>query len=161
MQDPGVAVIGLGNILMQDEGLGVHLVNLLAERYEFQPEIQLIDGGTMGNDLLPYFEQNRCVMILDAVDFGKKAGHVGIISSDALMARFKSKLTLHHLGLADVLSTLRLLDIKPDEICLIGMQPAFIKPDLEPSEDVRMHFDKALDVILAKLTEWQISFTLK
>ncbi len=161
MQNSGVAVIGLGNVLMQDEGLGVHLVNLLAERYNFFPDIPLIDGGTTGIDLLPYFEQNRYILILDAVDTGGDAGHIVILRNDEILARFKSKLTSHQLGLADVLSTMQFLDIKPEEICLIGMQPAFMKPDLNISEEVRLHFDKALEVILAKLTEWQISYILK
>ena len=161
MADTGVVVLGLGNVLMQDEGIGVHLVNLLAEKYEFDPAIQLIDGGTTGTDLLPYFDQNKRIMILDAVDFGKEAGHVDVILNEDIMARFKSKLSLHHLGLSDVLSTLRLLDIEPDEICLIGMQPSKMELGLEPTDDVRPHFRKALEIIQTKLEEWQISCRIR
>ncbi len=161
MPKSGVTVLGLGNVLMQDEGVGVHLVNLLMEKYEFDPGIELIDGGTTGTDLLPYFEQNQRIMILDAVDFGKKAGHIDIIRNEDILARFKSKLTLHHLGLSDVLSTLQLLDIKPKEICLIGMQPASMELDLEPSDTAREQFGKALEIILDKLNDWKISSRLK
>jgi hydrogenase maturation protease len=161
MPGSGVAVLGLGNVLMQDEGIGVHLVNMLAAKYEFDPAIQLIDGGTTGTDLLPYFDSNERIMILDAVDFGKKAGHVEVLRNDEILARFKSKLSLHHLGLSDVLSTLQLLEIKPEEICLIGMQPASMELDLEPSQEIRAHFDRAIGLILDKLGEWQITCNLK
>jgi len=161
MPGSGVAVLGLGNVLMQDEGIGVHLVNMLATKYEFDPAIQLIDGGTTGTDLLPYFDSNERIMILDAVDFGKKAGHVEVLRNDEILARFKSKLSLHHLGLSDVLSTLQLLEIKPEEICLIGMQPASMELDLALSESIRLHLENTLEIILAELKKWEISWKRK
>jgi hydrogenase maturation protease len=161
MQESGVAVLGLGNVLMQDEGIGVHLVKLLEDRFTFNPPVRMIDGGTTGTDLLPYFEQYERILILDAVDFGEEAGHVGVIRNEDIMTRFKSKISLHHLGLSDVLSTLQLLDIKPEEICLIGMQPASMELGLEPSYSVRVHFGHALDIILETLAAWQISYAKK
>ena len=161
MPGSGVAVLGLGNVLMQDEGIGVHLVNMLATKYEFDPAIQLIDGGTTGTDLLPYFDSNERIMILDAVDFGKKAGHVEVLRNDEILARFKSKLSLHHLGLSDVLSTLQLLEINPEEICLIGMQPASMELDLALSESIRLHLENTLEIILAELKKWEISWKRK
>jgi hydrogenase maturation protease len=75
-----VTVLGIGNILLSDEGVGVHVIDLLKERYLFSPEIDLIDGGTMGLDLLPLFQTRDKILIIDAVDFGKKAGHVGVLN---------------------------------------------------------------------------------
>ena len=77
------------------------------------------------------------------------------------MTRFKSKISLHHLGLSDVLSTLQLLDIKPEEICLIGMQPASMELGLEPSDTVRAHFGYAIGIIREILAAWQISCSRK
>jgi len=161
MHASGVAVLGLGNVLMQDEGIGVHLVKLLADRFIFNPPIRMIDGGTTGTDLLPYFEEYARILILDAVDFGKEAGHVEIIRNEDIMTRFRSKISLHHLGLSDVLSTLQLLGIKPEEICLVGIQPASMELGLEPSDTVRAHFGHALDIILEILAAWQIAFSDK
>jgi len=79
-------------------------------------EIDIIDGGTTGMDLLPYFEDNDRLIIVDAVNFDQDPGFIGIIENDTILQQINSKLSLHHLGLADVLSSAQLLDIKPDEI---------------------------------------------
>ncbi|MBE9511822.1 MAG: hydrogenase maturation protease, partial [Bacteroidetes bacterium] len=71
MSEQVITILGLGNILMQDEGIGVHIANLLDKTYRFEPEIRIIDGGTTGTDLLPYFEDSNKVLIIDAVNFEK------------------------------------------------------------------------------------------
>jgi len=62
-----VTILGLGNILMQDEGIGVHIANLLNDKFVFTPPITIIDGGTTGADLLTYFENSKKVLIIDDI----------------------------------------------------------------------------------------------
>ena len=57
--ESGIVILGLGNYLMQDEGVGVHLARILEANYQFEPVVSVIDGGTMGLDLMPYFEENE------------------------------------------------------------------------------------------------------
>ena len=64
------------------QGVGVHIANALHQKYSFQPEITIIDGGTTGNDLLPYFEQHDTVLIIDAVEFDESPGFMGLIEDD-------------------------------------------------------------------------------
>ncbi len=69
MSRTDVTILGLGNILMQDEGIGVHIANLLNNNYTFTPPVKIIDGGTTGTDLLPYFENSNKILIIDAANF--------------------------------------------------------------------------------------------
>ena len=98
-----VAILGIGNILLRDEGIGVHAVNKLKNEYEFPEFVRLIDGGTMGLDLLPFFEGNDKVLIIDAVDFKKEAGTIDIIEGDKIPAFLTSKLSVHQIGLPAML----------------------------------------------------------
>jgi hydrogenase maturation protease len=113
-----IALMGLGNILLRDEGVGVHVLNAIKERYTFFPPVELIDGGTLGLDLLPFFESHEKILIVDAVDFGRKPGYVEQIEGDDIPDVLLPKLSVHHIGLSDVLFAAKLMDTKPEKICL-------------------------------------------
>ena len=156
MSEPKIVVLGVGNILMQDEGAGVHVVNKLMREYEFTPAVQIIDGGTMGSDLLPYFEEADKMIITDAVNFDEQPGFIGSIENDDIRKRLMTKLTSHHLGLTDVLAHAQLLDIMPSQIFLVGIQPETTKMDLRMSETVLSRMDRMVEVVLLKLKEWGV-----
>jgi hydrogenase maturation protease len=152
-----VTLIGMGNILMRDEGVGVHAVKAVEERFEVPPELDIIDGGTAGLDLLPFLEGRDRVLLVDAVDFGKDPGFIGELANEAIPAAFgKDKASLHHVGLAEVLATARLLDILPREICLIGIQPHTIDMGLELTEVLEQHFDRLIARISDRLRDWNL-----
>ena len=158
MKKHDTTVLGLGNLLMQDEGIGVHIANLLIKHYAFSPAIGIIDGGTTGTDLLPYFENSDRILIIDAVNFEKYPGHIGIIENDDILATITSKISLHHLGLSDVLSVIKLIDIKPEEIILIGIQPYRMELGMDLSEQMQNHVPTIISTVLQKLEQWDISF---
>ena len=87
-----ISVLGLGNILLTDEGVGVHAVNAIKKKYAFSPEIEIIDGGVMGLDLLPIFQTQDKILIIDAVDFKKAPGHVETIEGDNIPSVLNAKL---------------------------------------------------------------------
>jgi hydrogenase maturation protease len=150
-------LIGLGNILMQDEGIGVHAVKAVQERFLVPPELEIVDGGTAGLNLLPFLEGRDRVLFVDAVDFGQEPGFMGELANDAIPALFgKNKSSLHHVGLAEVLALARLLEILPQEICLIGIQPQAMEPGLELTELLQEKFERLITHITAKLREWHI-----
>ena len=64
----GITVLGIGNLLMTDEGVGVHAIKALEAGYDFPEDVRLLDGGTMGLDLLYYIEGTRRLLIIDAVN---------------------------------------------------------------------------------------------
>jgi len=157
MSDQRITVLGLGNILMQDEGIGVYIANLLKINYKFEPPIQIIDGGTTGTDLLPYFENSDNVLIIDAVNFEKYPGYIKTIKNDEILVTLTAKISMHHLGLSDVLSVTKLLNIEPSEIYLVGIQPASLELGLEVSDEIKNLSEKILEIILTVLQTWGIN----
>ncbi len=156
-----ITLLGLGNILLQDEGIGVHAVNAIKERYAFSPGVEIIDGGTMGLDLLPFFEDSAKVLIIDAVDFGKPPGTVGIIEGDKIPSALSSKLSVHHIGLSDVLFAAKLKNETQPEVCLVGIQPKSLDVGLDITEEIRVQFDTVIDTAIKKLTDWNIECVLR
>ena len=154
-----ITLIGLGSLLMRDEGVGVQAVRALEERYALPPELEVVDGGTAGLDLLPYIEGRDRVLFVDAVNFGKEPGYLGILENEAIPAIFGPKGSLHHLGLMDVLAAAQLLEVAPREICLIGIQPLRLEIGLELSELLRGKLAQLLDRIITKLQEWGLVIT--
>lgn len=150
------AVMGIGNILMQDEGVGVHIINRL-QKYGYDPPVSLIDGGNMGIDLLPYFDEYDQMIIVDAVDFEKDPGYIDVIENDDILALFTTKMSLHHLGLKDVLGYAKMLDQTPGNLCLVGIQPEKVETGMEMSETITAQADTLTVLVLQKLREWGIS----
>ena len=155
-----VTVLGIGNLLMGDEGVGVHLVQTLEESYTFSPAINLIDGGTTGLDLIPYFEDCKKMIIVDAVDFQKEPGHIGTLYNEEIHYRFNTKLSLHHAGLADVLSVIKLTDIPSPDMMLIGVQPQIVEMGIKLSDVISNEMEQLLNKVIEKLEEWGIECKL-
>ena len=151
-------LLGLGNVLMKDERLGVHVVNTIKERYDCPPELEIIDGGTLGLDLLPLFEQFDRMVIVDAVNFGREPGYIGVLEDDQIPAVLFSKLSVHQIGLADLISVAKLKGVMPSKVCLIGMQPS---PDdftlgVEMSDIVNKNIDELIAITVNKLKKLNI-----
>ena len=154
-------VLGLGNILLRDEGVGVHVVNSVKERYTFSPEVEIMDGGTLGLDLLHYFEGRERILIIDAVDFKKEAGHIGVIEDDDIPSALFAKLSVHHIGLSDVMFAAKLLDYKPSKVRLIGIQPESLGVGLDMTECVSGKMEKIVNAVIQTLKEWNIECVLR
>ncbi len=156
-----IALVGIGNILLKDEGVGVHVINAIREKYTFSPEVEIIDGGTLGLDLLPLFEGKDKILIVDAVNFGKEPGHIGVIEDDDIPSVLHAKLSVHHIGLSDVLFAAKLMDIKPAKICLIGIQPQSLDVGLEMTECISGKIENLVDLTIKTLKEWNIKCVLQ
>lgn len=154
--EPKVTLIGLGNILMRDEGVGVQAVRLVQERCGALSDLEIVDGGTAGLDLLPYIQGRDRVLFVDAVNFQREPGYIGVLEDREVPALFGLKSSLHHLGLMDVLAAAQLLDAAPQKVCLIGIQPQIMDLGLELSELLQEKLPLLVDRILVKLQEWGI-----
>jgi hydrogenase maturation protease len=155
-----VVVLGLGNILMEDEGIGVHAVNHLEENYRFKPEIEIVDGGTSGLDLLPFFGTEKSILLIDAVNFDMAPGTVGVLEDDDILAQLDPKISLHHLGLSDLISISELTDRKAKKMTLLGIQPESMENlDLEMTDTIKGVFDKVIMNALRILKEWGVEST--
>jgi hydrogenase maturation protease len=154
-------VLGLGNILLGDEGVGVRVVERLQARYEFPPEVQVLDGGTLGMDLLPYVGDADRLLVLDALELGAEPGTVARLEGDEVPAFMGIKISPHQMGLADLLAAARLCDLFPEELVLWGVQPGVIDVGLELSPATAPQVDVLVDRALAELNQWGIEPTSK
>jgi hydrogenase maturation protease len=155
------SILGLGNILLRDEGIGVHAINAIKERYTFPPEVELIDGGTLGLDLLHFFEGRDRMLILDAVDFRKEPGYIGILEDDDIPSKLLAKLSVHHIGLSDVLFAARLLGITPARMRLIGVQPQSLDVGIAMTECISGKLEQLIELTIRTLREWNIECALR
>jgi len=151
-----IAVFGIGNILLSDDGVGVHAVNKLSSEYQFPGNVELIDGGTKGLDLLPLFENRERVLIIDAANFKKEPGTIDSVEGDRIPSFLSSKLSVHQIGLPDMLFAAKLMDIMPSGICLIGIQPLSMETSAEMSDLIRSKMGSLISRVLEKLKEWGV-----
>lgn len=150
-------VLGIGNILLGDEGVGVHVVKAVQEGFRFTPEPDLLDGGTMGLDLLPVITDHRRVLLVDAVNFGKEPGFVKMLSNDEIPSAILHKFSVHHIGLNDILGVARLVGSVPEEMRLVGIQPESMEPGLELHPAVRAKFGELVGLVIGVLEEWGVT----
>jgi hydrogenase maturation protease len=147
-------VIGLGNVVLSDDGLGVHAVRRLRERYEISPGVELIEGGTAGLLLLPYVTDARRAILIDAIDGGARPGTLVRLAGEAWATAFAIRMTPHDVGLADLLGALRLTAAWPEELVLYGAQPAATDVGSELSAAVAAALDPLVDAVAAELAGW-------
>lgn len=149
-------ILGIGNLLWADEGFGVRCVEALAERWQFGPGVQLVDGGTQGLYLLQHVQAARRLLIFDAIDYGLDPGTLKLVEGDEV-PRFMGakKMSLHQTGFQEVLALARFTGQWPDELLLVGCQPALLDDfggSLTPP--VRAALAPALALALDRLRAW-------
>ena len=128
-----VLVLGMGNLLLEDEGLGVRALEILQQRYEIPPEVELLDGGTTGMGLLDDISGREHLIVLDAVQTGDPPGTLVRLAGDDVPVYFSMRISPHQLGLSDVLATLELSGEKPAEVVVLGLVPQSLEMSLELS----------------------------
>ena len=142
-------ILGVGNILLADEGVGVEVVQMLEKHAEFQPHFDLIDGGTCGMELLDCMANREHIFIIDAVLANKAGGEVIVLKDEQVPTFFSRKISPHQLGICDVLSALMLTDEFPKNLCLIGIQPDSLEPVIGLSDKVK----NALPQVFQRLSQ--------
>ena len=118
-----VLVIGIGNVLWADEGFGVRAVEALNAAYAFADEVVLMDGGTLGLNLLEDVASSKRVLLFDAVDFRLPPGTLKVLRDAEVPAWGKAKLSPHQTGFNDVLALAQLSGRAPETVVAIGVQP--------------------------------------
>jgi hydrogenase maturation protease len=150
-------ILGVGNVLFGDDAIGIEIVKRLREIFpnDVASEVEIIDGGTSGLYLLPYLENRERVLIVDAVDFKGTPGQILEISGDHIPRFIGTKLSEHQVNLHEVLSLLDLLDAKPDDIRLIGIQPRHQRFAEPLSEEARSAIPAVMERAIALVRKWK------
>ncbi len=153
MSEPTILILGVGNILLGDEGAGVRAVELLQERYLFPDQVELVDGGTAGLELLSYLDGKEEMIIIDAIIGDEPPGTVKKMVLDDPPAFFQNRISPHQLGLSEMLSCAAMTDSLPDHISLYGIIPVTLETGLELSEAVARAVEDISLQVIADLRE--------
>jgi len=146
-----ILVLGLGNTIMSDDGIGPKVIEQLQQDAALSENVVLLDGGTLGLDLLPHLERVKRLIIVDAVEIGQPAGSCVRLAGDEVPMALETKLSPHQMGMKDLLAVARLMGHLPDEIVLIGVQPASLEMDTELTPAVAAAMPTLLAMVQAEL----------
>ena len=150
-------VFGLGNILLSDDGAGVHAAQALAQRLEPSSNVHILDAGTLSFTLLEYLQDAENLIIFDAADFGAQPGAVRCLECDEIdefLGDGARRRSVHEVGLGDVLGMARLRQILPPRRALICIQARDLGWGLQPSEPVQAGVQVAAEEALRLLARW-------
>jgi hydrogenase maturation protease len=151
-------VLGIGNLLWADEGFGVRAVEALNAAYALPPDVLLLDGGTLGLNLLDYVESSRRVLVFDAIDFGLPPGSLELLRNADVPRWGARKLSPHQNGFNDILALAHLHGRTPETIVAIGVQPVTLD-DFGGSltEPVRARIADAVELAANELRSWGLT----
>jgi hydrogenase maturation protease len=150
-----ITILGVGNILMSDEGFGVRVVEYLQADYHFPAGVELLDGGTSGIYLAPVIEDSRCLLIIDVLNMKGPAGEIHLLAGDELRgAGLQTSMSPHQAGLLEIIDLCRLRDKAPDEIKIIGIIPQDLSLSLELSPTLRDKVKTVADIVIKQIEEW-------
>lgn len=152
--DARTLVLGLGNPLMGDDGLGLALLEGLRAGWQCEPAVDLVDGGTWGMNLLPTIEQASRVLLLDAINVGREPGSLVVLQRDELPRLFALKISPHQIDLREVLALAELRGTLPAEITAVGLQPAVIDMRTELSPALVERLPDVIGLVRDILEDW-------
>jgi len=145
-----VLVLGIGNILLRDEGFGPHVIKVL-ETVELPEYVELLDGGTAGADLLDFVCDRRKIIVIDAIEGNFEPGTVVRLNIDDLEPMPELSVSLHELGISQTLTMARQLCCGPEQVVIIGVQPKELRCGLGLSRDIASAIPKVLEAVLNEL----------
>jgi len=138
-------VLGIGNLLLADDGVGVHTVQALQERGAL-PHVDLVDAGTSTVDMLDLFTAGEKVIVIDAIHGGHEPGTIYRLPLDAIDVRQPANVSIHDAQLLEVVAMARMLGSEPD-IVVLGVEPEVIRPSLELSATVAAAIPRLVEAI--------------
>lgn len=148
-----VLVLGMGNLLLEDEGLGIRALELLQKNYRLPAGVELLDGGTTGMGLLDDISGREHLLVIDAVQTGDPPGTRVRLANDEVPVYFSMRISPHQLGLSDVLATLELSGEKPADVIVHGLVPKSLEMCLELTELIGGRLDSLVDAVAGELAD--------
>jgi hydrogenase maturation protease len=144
-------VLGIGNTILTDEAAGVRAVEALEQTYKIPTEVQIIDGGTSGMEMIEDLSDVDFLIVIDVVKTGAPAGTVVKIAGAEIPVFFRKKLSPHQIGLPDVLASLELLDAMPKEIVVLGVEPISLELGMEMTPTIAAKVPQLVAMAVAEL----------
>ena len=149
-------VLGLGNVLLRDEGIGVWVAETLRRQFEFPATVTVVEGGTLGLDLLPCLDGVERLLVIDAVKLGRESGAIVRLEGDEVPAALNVKISPHQVGVQDLLAAARLTGRGPPHVVLWGMEPERLDPGTSFSPRVAEALPRLRAEVLEELRRWGV-----
>lgn len=150
-------ILGIGNTLLADEGLGIHLLDYLRKHHPDLPGVTYLDGGTLSFTLAPQIEACQNLIVLDAAQLQAEPGTIRLLQGDD-MDRFvaNGQRSVHEVGLVDLMSIARLQNRLPARRALLGIQPLELGWGETPSTLLANAIPEACAQVIDLLYKWQV-----
>ena len=147
-----VLILGIGNILLRDEGVGVRVIEQM-QKMRLPDDVELVDGGTAGADLMGVLAERQKVIVIDAVRADCEPGTVLRFTADELVRPKGVGMSLHELGLGEALTMTRQLGCEPKDVVVFGIKPRDIGCGLELSKEIAASVPKVVELVLAEIAK--------
>lgn len=154
-----VVILGAGNLLGGDEGVGVHALVALRKGYDFPQTVRWLDSATSTLDLVRELGEADELIVLDAVVTGSEPASLVVLEGAAVSAAFNARLLPHQVGIADLLATLEILSRLPKRLVLLGVEPAVLGLDLALSPRVAARVPELCAQVQAELATLGLALT--
>ena len=156
-----VTVLGVGNVILRDEGFGVRVAEYLDAHYDFPENVQIVDGGTLGIELTQFVTGTKKLLVIDSINGHAAPGTRFAIRDDDVLAHFQDKISAHEVGIQDVLALLEVTGHKIPTVTVLGVQPYNLEAGVELSEEMRKLVPEVAAEALDELKTWGIEMTAK
>jgi len=151
-----ILVLGLGNVLQADDGVGIHVIRAL-EAMDLPPHVALRDGGTIGLSLLTEIEDCASLVVVDAMELGCEPGAIGVFEDGEIEVQLGGKKrSAHEVALADLLAAAQLVGRSPERRVLIGVQPGRIGWGMEAEGPVAEAVQPVCDIVTGLIERWSV-----
>ena len=151
-------VLGIGNTLLSDEGVGVHAIQYLQQHYANIPDTDYIDGGTLSFTLAGLIEQAQNLIVIDATQLHAQPGTIRIYVGDEMdtFLNHNRKSSVHEVSLMDLLSIAALAEQLPPQRALVGIQPQIVDWGEFPSAPVQAVIPQVCAQVVSLIQAWQL-----
>jgi hydrogenase maturation protease len=146
-------ILGIGNVLLTDEGVGVRALNELQRRFTFSEDVELLDGGTSGIELLRHIQDHDNLIIIDCMTYDQPPGTVYRVENEDVPSVFRTRISPHQLGLSDLLAAAMLTDRTPKNLVLFGVEPESVDIGLELTETVEKSLAKLIQAVVEEVSK--------
>ena len=145
-----IVVLGMGNLLLKDEGIGVHVAQRLMER-ELPPDVEVMDGGTAGFALLDEIKYRKMVIVIDAVMAGEPPATIYRFGTEDIEVKPKTVISLHEVDFANILSFSDMLGERPEDVTVVGIEPKSLEAGLELSPEIEQKIPKIIELVMDEI----------
>jgi hydrogenase maturation protease len=155
-----ILIVGLGNVLLQDEGIGIHIIEKL--RQDMPADVKLIEGETSGLALLPVLNEGTHIIFVDAMEFEGVAGEIKVLRNYEIISGKDMLVSVHEVGLRDIISLISLTEeCEPPRIVLVGIKPKNLGTGLQLSPEVEKSVPQIINVIKKEVEKFKGELMVK